>query len=91
MGKTPLPLTIVMDPQLNGPQFVGLREQGHKIFTFQEATAAKLDFTDVDVFLGPQCRWFTPTMLKYLDLTLKAARSTLRTKRANEKMKEATV
>ncbi len=89
MGRTPLPLTIVVSPFLMGPQMVGLKEQGHTVLTFDEATKAGLPYEDVDVFLGAQCRWFTPATLKYLDITLKEARQNLRAKR--ERMKEATV
>ena len=66
MGKTPLPLTILVAQEwLTHPQVQTLADQGHRI---QAAPVA-------DLILTPGAWNWTEDMWPYLDVALKAARA----------------
>ena len=76
MGKTSKPLSILIHPSLDGPDFDKLREQGHLVDVMGSAyTNGKVEHSlDYDLILSPTAWRMLPELLKYLPITLKAAR-----------------
>ena len=69
MGKTPLPLVILVDSALgNHPQLILLEEKGHTI---------RYEKIDADIVLSPKAHYWHETFwqTKYLEAALKAARA----------------
>ena len=76
MGKTPLPLHIVVHPTLLAlPEVVALGEKGHTISPLCPECAKG------DLLIGPTCWRIVPALMKYLDLAIKAARGAARGKK----------
>lgn len=68
MGRTPKPLSIAVHPLLwNTPEVEALVLQGHDV---HEAPL----LASTDLVLGPSCWRMSRELMKYLPLSLKAAR-----------------
>lgn len=67
MGRTSKPLTIMVDTEfLDNPAIEELAEKGHTILAF--------DGAKVDMVLSPKAWRMTLDLLKYLPLSIRAAR-----------------
>ena len=63
MGRTPVPLAILIHPSIDGPEFDALRAKGH--------TVNVIPFKDAyDLIIGPNCQRMTPDLMNLLDVTL---------------------
>ena len=68
MGKTPLPLTILVHSSLWGaPEVRALEEKGHLL------ASLPLLADSADLILGPNCYRIVPELTKYIDLAVKDA------------------
>lgn len=66
LGRTPKPLFLLVAPELlDKPEVVGLREKGHRVEIFE---------TEADLILHSRAWQTNETLIKYLDLAIKAAR-----------------
>lgn len=84
-GQTNLPLTIVVhNSLLSAEQWQDLKDKGHTILSYDEAAAAGVTFDQADLILGPNCSWFTPPMILYLETTIKRARKARRERKKGE-------
>lgn len=72
MGKASKLLTLLVHPDLDGPEIVELRAKGHAIVTMEDHWDANM--MNYDLILGPNCWQMTPDLLKYLPLAVRAAR-----------------
>lgn len=76
MGKTPKPLTILVHPSLaNSPEILELAAKGHEIHTEPSMSMIAQHWQDYDLVLGPTCWRMDASMLAYLDLAIKGART----------------
>ncbi len=73
MGRTPIPLRILIHPIFDGPEFDELRGKGHTVDVMTDS--------NYDLIVGPNAQRMTPELLSLLDVTLTRIR---REKRATK-------
>lgn len=67
MGRTPKPLTMVVDRRIaDWPEIIKLQEQGHTIIVW--------DYIDIDMVLGPLSHRMDESIRKWLPEAIKAIR-----------------
>ena len=74
MAKVSRRLSILIHPDIDGPEFEKMREQGHDIFVMGSEDSFNNDMREYDRIYGPNCyRMFGP-LLKFLPVSIKDAR-----------------
>ena len=68
MGRTPVPLAIIIHPSIDGPEFDALRAKGHTVSRMDDDEW--YDIESYDLVLGPNCQRMTPDLINLLDVTL---------------------
>lgn len=65
MGKTTVPMRLLVHPSIDGEAFDALRAKGHTV------DIGELDY---DLILGPNAQRMTPELVSLLDVTLTRVR-----------------
>jgi hypothetical protein len=77
MGKTPIPLKIMVHPDLwDTPEVQALASKGHFLHRWMvdDGSSTAWDMEGMDLIVGPNCWRIVPALVKYLDLAVKSAR-----------------
>ena len=75
MGKTPIPLKIMVHPDLwDTPEVQALVDKGHIVLSPAYDAGPYMPPWDADLVIGPNCWRIVPGLVKYLDLAVKSAR-----------------
>ena len=78
MGRTPKPLLLAIhDSLMETPEVQELVAKGHSIYRLSQYNRGNdnpLNLPDVDLILAPNAWQMNETLIKYLDLAIKAAR-----------------
>jgi hypothetical protein len=78
MGRTPIPLKILVHPSIDGEIFDELRAKGHSVDAMD-------DIASYDLVLGPNAQRMTPELVSLLDVTLTRIRREKREQKQTSK------